>query len=113
MDDILLKEFKNIKDKFTKKIASLELELNGSPSDDFFKVQDEFKKLLDENKGDARSSKELMGKLSELSSRNDKALKKMKRFGRSTKMIDEKIKYDSALYELNNIIFFREKKGMK
>lgn len=107
MNELIAQALGELKIRWEKESDALEKEVNSHPSDEFFAIHDEFKKLLES--GANRLSKEFNDKISKLAERERKAKKAMKAYvdnHKQDELIERRIRLNSAIGELANMLYY-------
>ena len=115
MHSIVKEELIKLRSRLQKKIETIEDQQNERPWEDFFRVQEEAAELLNSTKGEDRATPEFMKNLEALSKREKESKRKMKRASSKcySRMLEQKCAYESALYDINNMLWLEDSRKMK
>ena len=102
-----LKILKKLLSEMTKKREEVVYDLNNDPTSQLIELHLEFNDWLKDTKGEERTSKESMQFVNDLVKKQEQQEERKKTYD-SNKLIEELVKIDSELQELNNQIYSLE-----
>tara|TARA_R110002051_G_scaffold325511_3_gene428407 strand:- start:3746 stop:4081 length:336 start_codon:yes stop_codon:yes gene_type:complete len=104
-----LKILKKLLSEMTKKREEVVYDLNNDPTSQLIELHLEFNDWLKDTKGEERTSKESMQFVNDLVKKQEQQEERKKTYD-SNKLIEELVKIDSELQELNNQIYSLERR---
>ena len=107
-----LKILKKLLSEMTKKREEVVYDLNNDPTSQLIELHLEFNDWLKDTKGEERTSKESMQFVNDLVKKQEQQEERKKTYD-SNKLIEELVKIDSELQELNNQIYSLERREIR